>query len=178
LANEAKELGPVREFANSALFYKTFDEAMALVQETAAYLDGQGRLESKTLDKDTALAYAAESMRLTTRLMQLSSWLLAQRALYKKQLSPAEAAASKYRLNDEESAHVFSIERRIALPDNLTDLISRSLALFVRVGRLDKQLYSECDPDTDDQPNPIAQQLRRIEAAFGGAVARKPHKNS
>ena len=61
-----------RTFTSSALFMRTFDEGMALVEETATYLDGPGRAESKKLERSAALAYATESMRLTTRLMQLA----------------------------------------------------------------------------------------------------------
>ena len=43
-----------------------------LVEETAAYLDGDRRQQSKALGRAAALAYATESMRLTTRLMQLA----------------------------------------------------------------------------------------------------------
>jgi len=63
-------------FARSELFDRTFQEGMDLVEETAAYLDGAGRQDSKLLSRSAALAYAAESMRLTTRLMQVASWLL------------------------------------------------------------------------------------------------------
>jgi len=176
--DKLRQLGPVREFANSALFYKTFDEAMALVQETAAYLDGEGRLDSKVLERDPALAYAAESMRLTTRLMQLSSWLLAQRALYKNQLSADEASGAKYRLTDEQNAQVFSDGRQVDLPDNLKDLIARSQALFVRVRRLDNQLYPGLLPGGENPLTPIEKQLNRIEEVFGAAVARQPRKTS
>ena len=71
----------VQDFAASELFDRTFQEGMELVEETAAYLDGAGRQESKLLSRAAALAYAAESMRLTTRLMQVASWLLVQRAV-------------------------------------------------------------------------------------------------
>ena len=62
---------------NSAAFGTLFREGMDLVEETAAYLDGVGRTEAKALDRSVSLTYATESMRLTTRLMQLASWLLA-----------------------------------------------------------------------------------------------------
>ena len=71
----------VRDFARSELFDRTFREGMELVEETAAYLDGEGRRDSKMLSRAAALAYAAESMKLTTRLMQIASWLLVQRAV-------------------------------------------------------------------------------------------------
>jgi len=66
---------------NSAAFGTVFREGMDLVEETAAYLDGAGRTEAKALDRAVSLTYATESMRLTTRLMQLASWLLLHRAV-------------------------------------------------------------------------------------------------
>ena len=67
-----------RVFSNS--FKPLYDEGMALVEQAAEYLDGQGRVEAKRLSRLAATLYAAESMRLTTRLMQVASWLLLQRA--------------------------------------------------------------------------------------------------
>src|SRR6516225_65747 len=67
--------------AASQAFSDLFRDGMALVEQTAAYLDGPGRQEAKRLSRNAALAYATESMRLTTRLMQLASWLLLHRAV-------------------------------------------------------------------------------------------------
>jgi len=44
------------------------------------YLDGAGREEAKALAARRVSRLCAESMRLTTRLMQIASWLLLQRA--------------------------------------------------------------------------------------------------
>ena len=49
----------VDDFARSELFERTFQDGMALVEETAAYLDGDGRREAKLLSRAAALAYAA-----------------------------------------------------------------------------------------------------------------------
>ena len=68
---------------------------MTLVEEAAAYLDGPGRTEAKALPRMEALAYASESMRLTTRLMQLASWLLLQRAVNEGEMSQTQAATEK-----------------------------------------------------------------------------------
>ena len=78
LATAPWRAGVIADFARSELFERTFQEGMDLVEETAAYLDGGGRQESKLLSRNGALAYASESMRLTTRLMQVASWLLVQ----------------------------------------------------------------------------------------------------
>lgn len=41
----------VRDFARSDLFDRTFREGMGLVEETAAYLDGDGRRDSRILSR-------------------------------------------------------------------------------------------------------------------------------
>ena len=75
-------------FTSSALFERTFDEGMSLVEETAKYLDGKGREESRDLPRKLAMLYAGESMRVTTRLMQAASWLLVQRAVHEGDMAP------------------------------------------------------------------------------------------
>src|SRR6202023_2610272 len=81
--------------AASQSFSALFREGMKLVEETASYLDGPGRKDSKKLDRTAALCYATESMRLTTRLMQLASWLLLHRAVNEGEMSLAQANREK-----------------------------------------------------------------------------------
>src|SRR3989441_8421636 len=98
MADNQAEAEPVRfgqRLAGSQAFSGLFREGMALVEETAAYLDGPGRNESKLLERGGALAYATESMRLTTRLMQLASWLLLHRAVNEGEMSLAQASREK-----------------------------------------------------------------------------------
>src|SRR5438128_8892116 len=98
MADNQAEAEPVRfgqRLAGSQAFAGLFREGMALVEETAAYLDGPGRKESKSLQRNAALAYATESMRLTTRLMQLASWLLLHRAVNEGEMSLLQASQEK-----------------------------------------------------------------------------------
>src|SRR5437763_17184068 len=80
---------------NSAAFGTLFREGMDLVEETAAYLDGIGRSEAKALDRAASLTYATECMRLTTRLMQLASWLLLHRAVKEGEMTLVQAHREK-----------------------------------------------------------------------------------
>src|SRR6202046_4656475 len=80
---------------NSAAFGTLFREGMDLVEETAAYLDGAGRTEAKALERSVSLTYATESMRLTTRLMQLASWLLLHRAVKEGGVTLTQANSEK-----------------------------------------------------------------------------------
>ena len=152
-------------FARSELFERTFQEGMELVEETAAYLDGAGRQDSKLLSRNAALAYASESMRLTTRLMQVASWLLVQRAVREGDMAPESALDAGYRLGAE--AEVRSGEAADALPAPLTALLDRSERLFERVRHLDARMYVETS-DEEAPPHPVLSQLERLKDAFGG----------
>lgn len=157
------------EFTKSELFAKTFREGMDLVEETAAYLDGTGRHDSKRLSRDHALIYASQSMRLTTRLMQVASWLLVQRALKEGEMQTHEARDKKYRIVGESPsqsglsfAHI--AKDAPALPAILLDLLARSEALYERIVRLDRSLYGSI---AAQKGNTVADQINRLEAAFG-----------
>ena len=131
--------------ANSQAFADLFRDGMALVEETATYLDGAGRAESKKLERSAALAYATESMRLTTRLMQLASWLLLHRAVKEGEmsLSQAEKEKSKVKLSAPDGHDAGNSE---FLPEALRALIARSQALQSKVRRLDATIHNRAAP--------------------------------
>ena len=100
-----------RSYVNSDAFRTLFREGMTLVEETAAYLDGEGRDESRLISRDATLSYAAESMRLTTLLMQIASWLLVQRAVAEGEMTPARRC---WRSTGSSSARPSRRSRRIS----------------------------------------------------------------
>lgn len=158
----------VRDFAGSELFDRTFQEGMDLVEETAAYLDGSGRHDSRQLSRAAALAYADISMRLTTRLMQVASWLLVQRAVREGDMTPAEACEARYRLKSlDRSEPSASLDE--PPPQALLQLTERAERVYERVMHLDRQMYLEAP--AEDAPNPVLSQFERLRAAFSGAVA-------
>ena len=136
----------LQTFANSALFTRTFDEGMSLVEETARYLDGRGRDEARELPRKTALLYAGESMRVTTRLMQAASWLLIQRAVHEGEMRAEDAARERYRLGSKEICLGGREEGIDALPKTLQDLLTRSDNLYRRIARLDDILFGAVAP--------------------------------
>lgn len=154
--------GQVRDFARSELFARTFSEGMELVEETAAYLDGEGRREAKLLSRAAALAYASESMGLTTRLMQIASWLLVQRAVREGDMEPSAACDPRYRLSirppSGEPTHP-------DLPMALIELMVRAEKLAERVVYLDRRMFLEAPEEAPE--NPVLSQLDRLKAAFG-----------
>jgi regulator of CtrA degradation len=149
---------------NSAAFSNLFREGMDLVEETAAYLDGAGRAEAKALDRGASLTYATESMRLTTRLMQLASWLLLHRAVKEGEmtLTQANREKTKVKLSAADPGTADTIEK---LPEHLQDLIARSMSLQSRVRRLDATIHSPV-AERAAIGNPLVPQLNRLKAAF------------
>ncbi|ACT60638.1 protease adaptor protein RcdA [Hirschia baltica] len=148
----------VTEFASSEVFDRLFKEGMALVEEAAAYLDGPGRQQSRQLDREKALVYAAESMEVTTRLMQSASWLVVQRAVREGDMTSDEAGEDKFRLSAPgELRQLTAVEH---LPEMLQDLVVRSRALYERVWRLDETLFAVEETPTE---NPVGNQLQRLQ---------------
>jgi regulator of CtrA degradation len=150
--------------ASSQIFAALFRDGMALVEETATYLDGSGRNESKKLERSAAMVYATESMRLTTRLMQLASWLLLHRAVKEGEMTLAQASKekSKVRLAACDPGDAKSIA---PLPGKLQELIVRSVKLQAEVRRLDATMHASA-PLQVAVGNPVERQLGLLKAAF------------
>lgn len=132
--------------ASSEAFKLLFRDGMRLVEEAAAYLDGPGRQDSRMLAGADAVAYASESMRLTTRLMQLAAWLLLQRAVNEGDLTLEEAQTDKHKVTVTRQEFATRDEVFAKLPERLRELAQQSLRLQDRILHLDQLIYGE-QPD-------------------------------
>src|SRR6202022_1551385 len=114
--------------------------------------DGSVRNESKKLERSAAMVDATERMRLTTRLMQLASWLLLHRAVKEGEMSLAQASKEKAKVKLSAGEH--NDEQNIKLvPERLRVLIMRSKALQQAIRRLDASMHAA--PMRLDQGNPV-----------------------
>jgi regulator of CtrA degradation len=161
---EAGAVSFTERLASSQVFATLFRDGMALVEETAGYLDGPGRQESRKLERSGSLVYATESMRLTTRLMQLASWLLLHRAVKEGEMTLAQASKekAKVRLAACEPGDAKSIG---LLPVKLQELIARSVKLQAEVRRLDATMHAPL-PARIAVGNPVERQWGLLRAAF------------
>ncbi|MCO6185091.1 DUF1465 family protein [Rhizobium sp. L1K21] len=154
--------------ASSNGFQSLYADGMALVEETAAYLDGPGRAASKLLPRNVSVLYASESMRLTTRLMQVASWLLLQRAVNNGEMTRDQVVSEKKKVR----LDAYNIDREAPgwedLPLSFRDLIERSLRLQSRVALLDREIYRPAEsPVSHDNQNSVQAQLSLLHTAFG-----------
>lgn len=163
-AREADLVSFSERLAGSQVFSTLFREGMNLVEETASYLDGAGRKDAKSLDRTASLTYATESMRLTTRLMQLASWLLLHRAVKEGEMSLAQANREKVKVKLT-AAEPGAADAVSMLPERLQNLIERSMALQAQVKRLDVSIHAPAS-ETPVVGNPLVPQLNLLKAAF------------
>lgn len=154
-----------RGFVRSDAFMLLFREGMGLVEQTAAYLDGEGRKESAALGRDVSLTYATESMRLTTRLMQIASWLLVQRAVAEGEMTAEQARAENNKVRIADAMISPSHDDAARLPQTLRELMAHSVRLQERIRHLEGQMSGEIAPSA--AANPVQDQLAALQARLG-----------
>lgn len=169
-----KESGNTVRLSERRVFSESFkplyNEGMALVERTAEYLDGAGRIAAKSLSRPAATLYAAESMRLTTRLMQVASWLLLQRAANSGEMTRDQVTSEKSKVRlDTPSAHQDTAGWD-ELPRDFGVLVEQSLRLQTRVRRMDDEVYGVAASPQHNarRTNPVSDQISLLKTAFGG----------
>ncbi len=155
----------MERFVGSARFRQVFEEGMRLVEETADYLDGPGREAVRGLSRDDAMLYATESMRLTTRLMQLASWLLLQRAVGMGELSEQDARREQESMDLSAMVEPPQEETLRRLPAELADLLNRTHDLHHRILRLDEAIRQRRAP-AEATHHPLQGMLDRLHDEF------------
>jgi len=156
-------------FQASEQFDVVFKEGMGLVERAANYLEGTGRAEAKRLSSSANILYSSESMRLTTRLLDLASWLLIRRAFKEGELTEAQAKRKRERVKLQSPSRTSHVAGYADLPEGLRGLIDESYALHDRIVRLDSAMNVKVDQVASQPPlaNPVGKQMDRLRVAFG-----------
>jgi regulator of CtrA degradation len=152
-------------FAASDQFDAIFKEGMALVEQTARYLDGPGRQEARKLRGPLSVLYATESMRLTTRLLELASWLMIRRALKSGEITAEEARSKRQRVKLKGPGRPSHVKGFIELPQGLQRLVEQSFSLNDRIVQLDRAMEVAVGEATPAD-NPVGAQVTRLQEAF------------
>ena len=155
-----------RVYARSQTFRGLFQDGMTLVEETAAYLDGGGRVAARDLGRPSSIVYATESMRLTTRLMQLASWLLLRRSVNEGDMTVDQEADEKRKIKLDQLSTNMNGPGWDQLPDAFKDLVARSLSLQKRVELIDAALFEQVQEFHIDT-NPVGEQIEALSVALG-----------
>lgn len=150
-------------------FKPLYREGMDLVEETAAYLDGEGREQTRELSTVAATLYASESLRLTSRLMQLASWLLLQRAARNGDMRPELINAEKAKVILDTPSAGEQAEGWSELPQPFLELVAHSLRLQARVQRTEREVYGRDEVNIEQAAcgNPVSEQIVLLRTALG-----------
>ncbi len=152
-----------RPFTPTDPFKLLFREGMDLVETAAGYLGGPGKREARALPRSLALAYATESMRLTTRLTHLTSWLLHTRAVHEGELTAAQTVQAKQKIHLICQPLASPMEVFLELPAGLRDLCDQSLSLQSRIARMDELGRAKLK---EPPPHAVQLQFDRLREAF------------
>lgn len=157
-------------FAASDQFDAIFREGMALVERAATYLDGPGRKEARRLRGPAAMLYATESMRLTTRLLELASWLMIRRAHKEGEITLEEVRQKRERVKLTAPGRLSHVKGFEELPEGLRQLIEASFALNDRIVRLDCAMEVVVGEPEIGAGSPVEAQVARLEQAFAAPL--------
>lgn len=133
-------------------------EAMVLADEARAYFDSSGRDDRLSLDPRVRIGFACESLKVTTRLMQIVAWLMTQRALAAGELPQGAAAGTERRLGDAQESDEAVLP---LLPEAALALIRSSRDLYDRIRRIDEGAA----PD-EPQASPARTLLSRLQRSL------------
>jgi regulator of CtrA degradation len=104
-------------------------------------------------------------MRLTTRLMQLASWLLLQRAIAAGEVTRDDVTREKAKVSLNDIGQGHAIPGGEDLPEGLIELVQRSLRLHERILVLDRMIAADAVAVTGNE-NPVASQINQLARAL------------
>lgn len=151
--------------AFESVFDRLCEETMALIEETAAYIDTEGKLAARSLSTEVSALYARETVYLSTRLMQVASRLLLMRAEREGEMSSEQIQKETAKVSLSTPSLSLENDHWKELPEVFRHFVIRSLRIEERMRYMsyDKQQISS---HTVENNNPVSQQIQLIKTAF------------
>ena len=128
--------------AETALFTRTYDEALDLIVETRNYMVHMRPSIRRPRGSGENLRLSCEALRVTSRLTQVMAWLMLQRAVHDGEISVHEACAQQNRLSGQSVCLDDSMREDHEIPPGLRSLLYRSLHLYQRIARLEEMVVA------------------------------------
>jgi regulator of CtrA degradation len=125
------------------LVEKIYDEAYALLLETRNYMAYVAPSVRKAMAPEDRLFVTYHSTRLTSRLLEMMSWLMAQKAILGGEMTAGEAREQGFVISNDSICSFDESEQSGVLPQGLRTLLSRSRSLYERLERLDGMMATK-----------------------------------
>jgi regulator of CtrA degradation len=136
-------------------------EAMVMADEARGYFTYHGDVDRDEMPALARIAFSCESLKVTTRLMHVIAWLMAQRAWQRGEIADGAIRDPKYLLGD---ATPTDPEILVDFPFAACALIEASEDLYDRVARLEARMATE--GSAEDQEGPARALIDRLESIF------------
>jgi regulator of CtrA degradation len=130
---------------STTLIDRTFDEGVALTQEVRNYIAYHETADRREFELSRCLHVGYQHTRVSARLIQVMTWLLAMKALLSGEISPSQFTSPQYALTDSEECSSDKGETDSEIPEGLRDLLLRSHALYSRIQRLDAMVRTKLE---------------------------------
>ncbi|MGE0108839.1 MAG: DUF1465 family protein [Bdellovibrionales bacterium] len=127
----------------STLLDRTFDEGVALTVEARNFIAYHEQSQKGNLPHCLHVGY--HHTRISARLIQIMTWLLAMKALLSGEISPEQFASPQYELAGGEECKSDAGEDDEALTPALRDLLNRTHRLYQRILRLDTMVRDKLE---------------------------------
>lgn len=136
-------------------------EALIMAEEARAYFDRNSEADQEGLSAVGRLSFTCESLKVTTRLMHVLAWLMAQKAWCRGELEAGDLRDPAFKLGEGAVTQPGDLTE---LPFSVRALIEASEELYDRVARMQALLLSG---DVEmAMPNPARELMDRLERAF------------
>nr|WP_275064847.1 MULTISPECIES: DUF1465 family protein [Bartonella] len=147
-------------------FNRLYEETMALIEKTAAYIDSEGKLVARSLSAEISAIYAKEAMYLSTRLMQIASQLLLLRAEREGEMSPEQIKKEIVKVSLQTPTLELETPYWNDLPEIFRQFVAHSLRLEARIKYMRAGWETAASCTLEDE-NPVGKQIELLKTAFG-----------
>lgn len=134
-------------------------EAMVMADEARAYFDKAGAADRETLEPMNRIIFSCESLKVTTRLMHVIAWLLAQRAWQRGEIDSEVLADERFKLGEASTTDAHTISH---FPFAARSLIDGSADLYERVARFEARMMAGRTRTSIDAQSPAQALMDRL----------------
>ena len=127
------------------LLDRTFDEGVALTLEARNYIAYHEQADRREYDLARCLHVGYQHTRVSARLIQVMTWLLAMKALLAGEISPDQFGGPQYAMAVTDECESASGPELTELPPGLRSLLERSHSLYSRIQRLDAMVRQKLE---------------------------------
>lgn len=143
-----------------SLLDKTFAEGIALTVEARNYIAFHEQADRRTLDLPGCLHVGYQHTRVSARLIQVMTWLLAMKAYLSDEISREQFVSPQFALTNSAECSDGSGPELEQLPPGLRSLLERSYQLYLRVQRLDGMVRQRmADQEKEDDKRKFSLRL-------------------